>query len=131
MYNMGQTCRFVGGVAMVRKADERVVTRTEHRFGADGYITSKKLVNSEEELNGKGRMFSHITVAPHSGIGFHMHEGDMEIYYVLSGKANYSDNGTMVEIGPGDVTFAPSGTGHAVDNPYDEPFEMVALIVYA
>ena len=116
---------------MVRKANECAVKKVEHRFGADGYMISTSLINSEEELNGKGRMFSHITVAPHSGIGYHKHDGDMEIYYVLSGKANYNDNGTLLEIGPGDVTFTPSGMGHAVDNPYDEPFEMVALIVYA
>ncbi len=115
---------------MIRKANERVVNKAEHKFGADGFITVRSLINSDEELNGKGRIFAHTTVAPHSGIGFHKHEGDMEIYYVLSGKANYNDNGTIVEIGPGDVTFTPSGTGHGVENPYDEPLDIIALIVY-
>ncbi len=97
----------------------------------NGFITVRNLINSDAELNGKGRVFAHTTVEPHSGIGFHKHEGDTEIYYVLSGKANYNDNGSIVEIVPGDVTFTPSGTGHGVENPYDEPLEIIALIIYA
>ncbi len=116
---------------MIRKASEIVPNKAEHRFGGDGFIVSKRLINSDAELNGKGRLFSHTTVAPHSGIGFHKHEGDTEIYYILSGKANYNDNGTIVPIEAGDVTFTPSGTGHAVENPYDEPMEMISLIIYS
>lgn len=116
---------------MVRKSEEKLVERADHKFGADGYITVRSLTNSIEELNGKGRVFAHTTVAPHSGIGFHMHEGDTEIYYVLSGKAEYNDNGTIVPIKAGDVTFTPSGTGHGIHNPNDEPLEIVALILYA
>lgn len=116
---------------MIRKANERIVNKAEHKFGANGFIVTKQLINSDAELNGKGRLFSHITVAPHSGIGFHKHDGDTEIYYILSGKANYNDNGTLVPIEAGDVTFTPSGMGHSVDNPYDEPLEMVALIIYS
>ena len=115
---------------MVRKSEEKLVERADHKFGADGYITVRSLTNSIEELNGKGRVFAHTTVAPHSGIGFHMHDGDTEIYYVLSGKAEYNDNGTIVPIGPGDVTFTPSGTGHGINNPNDEPLDIIALIIY-
>ncbi len=119
-----------GDRKMVRKGCERNIEKAEHKFGADGYITVRHLINTVEELNGKGRVFAHTTVAPHSGIGFHMHEGDTEIYYVLSGKAEYNDNGTIVPIEPGDVTFTPSGTGHGINNPNDEPLEIIALIIY-
>ena len=115
---------------MVRKGNERSIGRFERRYGGDGYIITRKLINTSDELNGNGRLFSHITIAPHSGIGFHMHEGDTEIYYVLSGKAEYNDNGTIVPIGPGDVTFTPSGTGHGINNPNDEPQDIIALIIY-
>ena len=116
---------------MVRKSSERNIEKVEHKFDADGYITVRNLINSNDELNNKGRVFAHTTVAPHSGIGFHKHEGDTEIYYVLSGKAEYNDNGTIVPIEAGDVTFTPSGTGHGINNPNDEPLEIIALILYA
>ena len=115
---------------MVRKSSERNIEKVERKFGAEGYITVRNLINSNDELNGKGRVFAHTTVAPHSGIGFHMHEGDTELYYVLSGKAEYNDNGTIVPIEAGDVTFTPSGTGHGINNPNDEPLDVIALIIY-
>ena len=91
---------------MIRRADDRKIEKVEHKFDADGYITVRNLINAPEELNGRGRVFSHITVAPHSGIGYHVHKGDTEIYYVLSGKAEYNDNGSITEIKAGDVLIA-------------------------
>lgn len=116
---------------MVRKSDEKQVDRFEHKFGADGYITVRSLINNDKELNDKGRVFAHTTVAPHSGIGYHVHNGDTEIYYVLSGKAEYNDNGTLTTIEAGDVTFTPSGTGHGINNDSDEPLDIIALIIYS
>ena len=63
-------------------------------------------------------------------VGFHVHEGDTEIYYVVAGKAEYNDNGTITTIEAGDVTFTPSGTGHGINNTGDEPLEIIALIIY-
>ncbi len=116
---------------MVRKSNEKQVDRFEHKFGADGFITVRSLINCDKELNNKGRVFAHTTVAPHSGIGYHIHSGDTEIYYVLSGKAKYNDNGTMTTIEAGDVTFTPSGTGHGIENDSDEPLDIIALIIYS
>lgn len=115
---------------MIRKSNEKNVECFEHKFGADGFITVRSLTNNEEELNGKGRVFAHTTVAPHSGIGFHIHNGDTEIYYILSGKAKYNDNRTVVDIEAGDVTFTPIGTGHGIENDNDEPLDLIALIIY-
>ena len=70
---------------MIRKSSEKHSEKVEHKFGADGYIQVRSLINSGEELNGKGRMFAHTTVAPHSGIGYHIHNGDTEIYYRKEG----------------------------------------------
>ncbi len=116
---------------MVRKSEEKNVERIEHKFGADGFITVRNLINSDEELNGKGRCFAHTTVAPGSGIGYHVHNGDTEIYYVVSGSAEYNDNGTITTISAGDVTFTPSGTGHGINNKGTEPLEIIALIIYS
>ena len=114
---------------MVRKKSEQAIEHTNIRGGI-GEVEMQKILNGADEMYGKGRMFSHITVAPHSGIGYHEHDGDTEIYYVLSGKAAYNDNGTITTIEKGDVTFTPSGFGHGVDNKSDEPVELIALIIY-
>ena len=115
---------------MIRKANERVIEKPERKFGAPGFITVRNLINSPEELNGKGRVFAHTTVLPGNGIGFHVHHGDSEIYYVVSGKGEYNDNGEIRLIEAGDVTFCPAETGHGVLCVGDEPLELIALILY-
>ena len=115
---------------MIRKADERITTKPEHRFGAPGFITIHQLTNSPEELNQKGRALNHITVLPGNGIGYHEHHGDSEIYYILSGKGEYSDNGEITTVEAGDVTLCPDGEGHSLMAVGDEPLELIALILY-
>ncbi len=68
---------------------------------------------------------------PGSGTDYHVHTGDAELYYILSGKGEYNDNGTIQTIEAGDVTFTPSGTGHGVKCIGNEPLELTALILYA
>ncbi len=41
-----------------------------------------------------------------------------------------TDNGTIVPIEAGDVTFCPAGTGHGVMCVGNEPLELIALILY-
>ena len=115
---------------MIRRSSERVIDKPWHKFGAPGQLTVRNLINAPEELFGKGRAFAHTTVHPGSGIGYHVHVGDGEIYYVLSGKGEYNDNGTIVPIEAGDVTFCPAGSGHGVMCVGDEPLELIALILY-
>ncbi len=119
-----------GSEDMIRRSGDKKVERHEHKFGADGAITVRNLINGDGELNGKGRTFAHTTVPPGSGIGFHVHNDDTEIYYVYSGRGEYNDNGVMTAIETGDVTFTPSGTGHGVRCVGDEPLELIALIIY-
>ena len=107
---------------MIRKGSDRIVEKPQRKFGAPGFITVRQLINDPAELNGK--------VLPGNGIGYHVHVGDAEIYYVYSGKGEYNDNGTIVPIEAGDVTFCPAGSGHGVMCVGDEPLELIALILY-
>ncbi len=116
---------------MVRKGKDRIVETHEHKFGAEGFITVRNLTDGDEELNKKGRVFAHTTLLPGCGIGFHIHEGESETYYIYSGTGEFNDNGTLVPVAAGDVTFTPSGTGHGLRNTGDTPLEVIALILYA
>ena len=75
---------------MIRRSNERTVKTVEHRFGAPGFITVQNLINGPEELNGKGSFFAHVHLLPGHGIGYHVHEKDSEIYYILRGKGEIS-----------------------------------------
>lgn len=115
---------------MIRRSNEKTVERFEKKFGADGHIIVRNLINTDAELNGKGRVFAHTTVPQGSGIGYHVHNGDTEIYYIYSGRGEFNDDGTITEVKSGDVTITPSGHGHGIRCLGDEPLELIALILY-
>ena len=60
---------------------------------------------------------------------FHVHEGESETYYFLSGEGLYSDNGTEISVSGGDVTFTPDGEGHGIKNTGPEDLHFMVLIV--
>ena len=84
-----------------------------------------------EELNNKGRLFANITLKPGCGIGYHVHEADSELFYLIKGEVLYNDNGVECTLSAGDVMLCPAGTGHSVTNNGEVDAELCAVIVYA
>lgn len=115
---------------MIRKATDCKVELREHMRDGDGTVQITHF-STAAELNEKGRLFGKITLNPGCGIGYHVHETDSELFYIIKGTAEYDDNGTPVTVTAGDVTVCPAGTGHAIKNTTDEVVELVAVIVYA
>ena len=116
---------------MIRRSSEKETVRKPAPFNGVGEITVRSILKGDPEMEHKGRVFGHTTVYPGSEIGFHIHNGDSETYYILSGRGRYNDNGTIVEVGAGDVTYCAPGEGHGLACIGEEPVEMIALILYA
>ena len=115
---------------MIRKAQDCAKVYNEKMRGGDGIVEITKFA-TPDELNNKGRLFANITLNPGCGIGFHMHENESELFYVMKGEALYNDNGTLVPVSAGDVMICPAGTGHAIANNSEEVTEVCAVILYA
>lgn len=115
---------------MIKRKDEISVTPTAKLFGGEGEVLMKKLINTPEELYGKGRVFSHGVLNKNCSVGWHVHQGDGEFYYILKGEGEFNDNGTVSTVRAGDLLFTGDGEGHALTNKSDEPLEMIALVVY-
>ena len=79
--------------------------------------------------NEKVKLFSLVQLQPGEEVGYHMHVGESETYFILSGRGIYNDNGSKVEAVPGMVTLTPSGEGHGLKNTCDEPLVFIALIL--
>jgi len=79
--------------------------------------------------NPRVRLFSLIQVKPGEEVEYHMHVGESETFFILSGQGIYNDNGNKVEVTPGMVTLTPSGEGHSIKNTGDEMLVFVAMIV--
>ena len=116
---------------MVRREAECKVDHKEHMREGDGTVILTSLISSPKELYDKGRLFSRITLNPGCSIGYHVHEGESELFYFMRGEGVYNDNGTEVKVSPGDVAICPAGEGHGIANRGDEVLELVAVIVYA
>jgi len=115
---------------VIKRGVEHKIDIGKGMFGAEGQVIFKRIIEKPEELYGKGRVFSVATLEKDCGLGYHVHKGDGEYYYALSGEAEYNDNGVITTLKAGDTAFCPDGEGHGVVNRKDEPFVFVALIVY-
>jgi len=115
---------------MIKRQNDYTTERKENMRGGDGAVMLTELLKPAE-LSEKGRLCAILTLEPGASIGYHVHENEMEIYYILNGVAEYTDNGEVFKLYPGDTTLTPSGEGHTVRNAGDSPLELLALILYA
>ena len=114
---------------MIRRSSEKTVA-VRKMFDGQGQSVMNQILNGADEMYGKGRVFSHVVLEKDCEVGWHIHHGDGETYYVLKGKGEYNDNGNVITLYPGDVAFVDDGEGHSIINRDDEPLEMIALILY-
>ncbi len=77
----------------------------------------------------KVRTYAKAVLAPGGEVEFHVHEGESETYFFLSGEGLYSDNGTEMPVSAGDVTFTADGEGHGIKNTGHEDLHFMVLIV--
>jgi mannose-6-phosphate isomerase-like protein (cupin superfamily) len=82
-----------------------------------------------EELAGKARLLARLCLRQGSSIGYHRHEKEEEIFYILRGSGVVNDNGRTVRVGPGDAVLTGGGAGHSIENRDEEPLELMAVIL--
>lgn len=110
-----------------RNADMQKEVRDRMR---DGTGTVEILhVFRKEELKGRTRLFARLRVPPGASIGYHEHQDEEEIFFIIAGRGTVNDNGTTATVGPGDAVLTGSGTGHAIECKGSEPLELMAVIL--
>lgn len=106
------------------------IVKKENVFGGEGVVLFEYLLD-EKQLNNMCRLYAKVTLMPGSSLGYHVHNGESETYYILSGTGTYlNTNKEEIEVMPGDVTFTASGEGHAIKNNGKVSLELMALIIY-
>ena len=110
------------------KWDKEMFVKTKH--AADGQVALTLTdLKGFPGMNPNVTLFSHIRLNPGQEVAYHTHEGEFEIYYILTGSGIYSDNGEEVAVAPGAITYNPTGCGHSLKNTGSEILEFIALIV--
>ena len=112
---------------MIKTKNELKITSETNANGVETLFLSD--LSDFEGKNSKLRMFSLAELEPGGKVEFHVHEGEFESYYIISGKGMYNDNGVETEVLPGTVTFTPSGSGHGLKNHGSEKLSFIALII--
>ncbi len=115
---------------MIRKANEIEEISMEKARGGTGFMLTRPLLQVEEMCD-KGRMFNHSILKPGCSVGYHIHKGDMEAFYILKGEGTYNDNGVEYPVCAGDVTLCTDGESHGLVNTSSEDLEFIALILYS
>lgn len=110
-----------------RKADMEKEVRERMRDGK-GAVEILHIFR-KEELKGKVRFFARMRLNRGSSIGYHVHEGEEEIFYILSGTGLVTEQGVPSQVGPGDAVLTGAGGGHSLENQRDEPLEFLATIL--
>jgi len=114
---------------MIKRQSAYETKINENMRGGDGSVKIENLL-TPDEMNNKGRLYAKITLELGCSIGFHVHEGEMESYHIVSGVAQYDDNGKTVTLQAGDTTHTPASEGHGIKNAGDEPLVLIALILF-
>ena len=68
-------------------------------------------------------------IEPGASVGYHVHHGERERHYILSGEGIYNEDEKEMPIGVGDVNFTPDGHGHGIESTGSEPLKFIAIII--
>lgn len=110
--------------------EEKKTDVFKNRFGGEGEIVMEHVID-EKVLGGKVTTYARCLLKPGCSLGYHEHKGNSETYFILKGNPTYNDNGTVIELKPGDTAFCPEGTGHGIANNTESDVLFMAIIVPA
>lgn len=110
------------------KKEERKIVKIEGAQGGKGHILKDTLI-TEEQCGKYCKMFADIVLEPGCEIGLHIHSGDAEVYYITEGSGTYNDNGEIIRVKAGDVTFCEDGQCHGLVNDGEVDVRIIALIL--
>lgn len=113
---------------MLKRNSEFVVENERADTGLGNFTMRFPITGGE--LPPHMRLMCEVIINPGEECRSHVHSGDTEIYYMLSGKAEYvGAEGTNV-LNPGDVTVCYDGESHAIRCLGSEPLRFLAFIPF-
>ncbi len=78
-------------------------------------------------FDGRNRIL-HATLSPGSTIGYHTHETNSEIIYLLSGSGKVLINDGEERVEAGQCHYCPQGHSHSLINDGDVPLTFFAVV---
>ncbi|HBU11609.1 MAG TPA: cupin domain-containing protein [Clostridiales bacterium] len=113
---------------MIRRS--YVPVKRENMRGGDGTVTINNWVDENEKCPNL-RLAANLVLPKGASIGVHGHAHETEIFHVLSGEAEYLDNGKPETVGPGAVLVCADGEEHGIKNIGNGDLVLNAVIIKA
>ena len=111
---------------MITRASEQSKSVREYMRGGKEYV---QFTHLSGQLPEKARIFDILTLIPGASIGYHVHEGETELFYFMEGCGRVQDDDQVIDVSAGDSMATFSGHGHSVENTGDTNLVIVAAIV--
>lgn len=89
--------------------------------GGHGELDTRNFVDEKCKI-----MMSRLK--PDASSGYHTHEGNCEIVYIVSGKGHFNYDGKDEAVCAGDVHYCPMGHSHAMFNDGDDDLVYFAIV---
>ena len=96
-------------------------TALEHFKGGEGTFAPKMFTDANNKILS-------ARLLPHSSIGMHVHEGNSEVIFILSGTGKVLYEGEYIPLKAGDCHYCPMGHGHSLINDTDEDLVIFAVV---
>ena len=96
--------------------------------GGSGDAVMSKLFQGDD-LPAKAGLMAVIDLMPGSEVGYHQHVGDNELYWIIEGEGEYTENGETTLVKGGMATLVHEGGWHGLKNTGSEPLKMFAVII--
>ena len=113
---------------MIKQQAQQQVRTRENVRGGEGTLAFHDFLLAEESF-GTGKLFSRTVIPSGGSIGEHRHEGEFEVYYVLSGAVEVLEGGAWLALNRFDTHVCANGESHAMRNTSKETAEVLMLIL--
>ncbi len=113
---------------MIKHRNEMRVEMRDRIRGGEGTLHCVNLLE-KTELSGKANYCAFMTLEPGQSIGVHPHGPDAEIYYLLEGSLEATDNGLETSFSAGDVMFTCNGDTHSIRNAGQVTARVLSVVI--
>ena len=107
-----------------RKNAQREIQKKCH--DGEGQILFREVFKKEDFESNLQHLHETI-IDPHSTIGYHLHEGNEEIYYIIQGEGIMKIDGEEKRVFAGDAIITHSGSYHGLINDTDNELKILVF----
>ena len=99
---------------MVLKNTSEAIRR--EKLGGCGIGAGNTFPVAIPDENGAFIMSTRLELDPGASVGYHKHAGTEEVYFIMTGKGLYTEEGEECSALPGDVFLCREGRSHGILN---------------